>query len=83
MMMGNRLCGYGMFGGGGFMMLLLLMAIGFIFYSAFKKQSLGSNGRTLSLQKPADSEALKIAKTRLARGEISVEEFEKIRRNLL
>lgn len=66
--------GYGM-GGGSLMMLLIVLVIGVLLYVAFnqnrKKSQSGSN------------EALDVAKGRLARGEITTEEYEQIKEKLL
>lgn len=74
--------GYGMMGGGSFMMLLFLAVIGFLFYLAINKQTPNQKDAQLVSKQSADSDALMIAKTRLANGEISVEEFDQIKRNL-
>ncbi|WP_423799605.1 SHOCT domain-containing protein [Neobacillus sp. SAB-20_R2A] len=80
-MMGSGYGGFGMMGGGSFMMILFLAAIGFLFYLALNKQN---PKKVANITLPtADSEALKIVKSRLANGDISVEEFEQIKRNLL
>ncbi|PLR83677.1 SHOCT domain-containing protein [Bacillus sp. V33-4] len=73
--------GYGM-GGGSSMMLLGFVVIGILIYMLMKKQNTG-NGSYHLPQKAANSEAIEIAKSRLASGEISVEEFEQIKKNLL
>lgn len=82
-MMGHGFGGLGMMGGGSFMMILFLVAIGFLFYIALNKQAPKHKEAHISTYPAVDSEALKIAKARLARGEISVEEFEQIKKNLL
>ena len=77
--------GFGMAGGGSLMMILLIAAIGFLFYLALKKPTpdhKDANLPTQPAQPTVDSEAMKIAKNRLASGEITVEEFEQIKRNL-
>ena len=64
------------------MMLLGILAIGLLFYLILNKQNNGSG----QYQVPApqvSSEALELVKARLANGEISVEEFEQIKKNLL
>ncbi len=83
-MMGHGLGYYGGFGmGGGFMMMIIgFLAIGFLFYLALKKQNNGAGQYQVS-RPAANTEALEIAKGRLARGEISVEEFEQIKTQLL
>lgn len=83
-MMGNG-CGVfnGLgFGGGSSMMILFLAALGVIVYLAVGRKNSGSNSSVLP---PADthSDALDIAKMRLANGEITIQEFEQIRKNLL
>ena len=71
--------GFGM-GGGSLMMLVVFLAIGYLLYLAFNQNR--GNSQTLSRQSRS-SEALELAKGRLARGEITVEEFEQIKTNLL
>lgn len=73
--------GFGMMGGGSFMMILFVAVIVFLFYLAMKKQN--PPKEAFILQQIPDSEALRMAKSRLANGEISVEEFEAIKQNLL
>ncbi|MGG5253440.1 SHOCT domain-containing protein [Neobacillus sp. SM06] len=64
------------------MMILLIAAVGFVVYLALKKQPSG-NQASYPVQHSVQSEALSIAKSRLASGEITVEEFEQIKKNLL
>ncbi|MBT2679603.1 SHOCT domain-containing protein [Bacillus sp. ISL-35] len=71
--------GFGM-GGGSLMMLVVFLAIGYLLYLAFNQNR--GNSQTLSRQSMS-SEALELAKGKLARGEITVEEFEQIKTNLL
>ncbi len=71
--------GFGM-GGGSLMMLVVFLAIGYLFYLAFNQNR--GNSQTLPSQSRS-SEALELTKGRLARGEITVEEFEQIKTNLL
>lgn len=73
---------YGGFGGGSIMMLIGFIVIGVLLYLALNKNNT-SNGNTALLQPKPHSDALEIAKTRLARGEITVDEFEVIKQNLL
>lgn len=83
-MMGPGFGNYGGFGmgGGSLMMLLGFLVIGLLFYLAFNKQNNGAGNYPVS--RPAiSSEALELAKSRLARGEITLEEFEQIKKNLL
>jgi putative membrane protein len=74
--------GYGMmdgwFGGGIFMLILLavIIIVGF-----FLVHLLLSHSKTAS--RPTENAALEILKQRYARGEISHEEFEKMKANLL
>lgn len=77
--------GYGMMGGSSFMMILVIAAVGFLIYLALNKNKQTSNQKdaNLSPQNNVESEALNMAKTRLAKGEITVEEFEQIKKNLL
>jgi putative membrane protein len=84
-MMGNGFGfgGFGMMGGGLCMMVLLLIVIGFLFYMGMKKQATNQKDTNIFSQPTADSEAIKIAKSRLTSGEITVEEFEQIKKNLL
>ena len=74
--------GFGVMGGGSLMMILLIAAIGFLFYLALKKPTPDHKDVNFKAQPTVDSEALKIAKNRLASGEITVEEFEQIKKNL-
>ncbi|TCS84596.1 SHOCT domain-containing protein [Tepidibacillus fermentans] len=77
--------GFGYIGGcgigGGFgMMFFGLIIIGLIIYFIVK----GQNNHHQYVQKSVpNSEALEIAKIRLAKGEITTEEYENIRKNLL
>jgi putative membrane protein len=80
MMMGpGYFGGFGM-GGGSLMMLVVFLAIGYLLYLAFNQNR--GNSQTLSRQSRS-SEALELAKSRLALGEITVEEFEQIKTNIL
>ncbi|KXG44973.1 hypothetical protein U473_01955 [Tepidibacillus decaturensis] len=77
--------GFGAFGGcglgGGFgMMFLGLIVIGVIIYLLVKGNQ---NGTTVRNVTATNSDALEIAKSRLAKGEITTEEFENIKKNLL
>lgn len=83
MMMGPGFGYYGGFGmgGGSLMMLIVFLGIGLLFYLAFNNQNRGSN-QPISHQ-AVNTEALEIAKGWLARGEITVEEFEQIKANLI
>ncbi|MGG5253447.1 SHOCT domain-containing protein [Neobacillus sp. SM06] len=74
--------GFGMMGGGSLMMILLIAAVGFLVYLALKNQTPVHKDANVKAQPTVDSEALKIAKSRLASGEITVEEFEQIKKNL-
>lgn len=73
--------GFGMFGmGGGFVGILLLLVIGYVIYLGINNQKIGSNNGSLQ---GTNTSAIEIAKSRLASGEISFEEFEQIKRNLV
>jgi len=74
--------GFGMFGfgGGSFMMVLVLLLIGYLVYLGINSQSTGAVNRA---QPVASSDAIEIAKSRLAKGEISFEEFEQIKKNIM
>ncbi len=74
--------GYGGFGiGGGFgMMFFGIIIIGLVVYFLLK----GQNGNRFTAPQPVpNNEALDIAKSRLAKGEITTEEFETIKKSLL
>ncbi|KIY23704.1 hypothetical protein UB32_01655 [Mesobacillus subterraneus] len=73
--------GFGM-GGGSLMMLIIILAIGYLLYLAFNQNQNRGNSQTQPRQS-GSNEALEVAKARLARGEITVEEFEQIKENLL
>jgi len=73
--------GYGM-GGGVLMWIILLLIIGVVVYYFVKSKSINTNGIN-SAQEVPGPDAMKIAKTRLAKGEITAEEFEIIKKNLL
>jgi len=82
MMMGP---GYGYFGGfgmggGSLMMIIVFLAVGYLLYLAFNQNR--RSEQTLPLQS-MNNQAMDLAKGRLARGEITVEEFEKMKANLL
>lgn len=74
--------GIGMFGmgGGSIMMILVVLLIGYLFYLGMNNQKIGIQNRS---QQVTSSNALEIAKSRLAQGEISFEEFEQIKKNIL
>lgn len=74
--------GFGMFGmgGGSFMMILVFLLIGYLFYLGINNQKAGANN---SNQQAPSSNAIEIAKSRLAQGEITFEEFEQIKKNLI
>ncbi|WP_400246543.1 SHOCT domain-containing protein [Niallia sp. JL1B1071] len=74
--------GFGMFGmgGGSIMMILFGFLIGYFFYFGMNNQKLGIKRKQ---QEVTSSNALEIAKTRLAQGEISIEEYEQIKKNIL
>ena len=78
-MMGNGF--YSGFGGGP-MMLIGFIIIGVLLYLALNKQNT-SKGNVATIPPVPNSEALEIAKTRFARGEITVEQFEEIKQTLL
>ncbi|MGE6368724.1 SHOCT domain-containing protein [Planococcus kocurii] len=71
--------GWGM-GGGIWMILALLVIIGIAVYYFTKNKN--NNGFTNS-QQGTKTDALEIARTRLAKGEITTEEFEEIKKKLL
>lgn len=72
--------GFGMFGlgGGSIMMILVVFLIGYLFYLGLNNQKISTQN-----QQVTSSNALEIAKSRLAQGEISFEEFEQINKNIL
>ncbi|WP_312098673.1 SHOCT domain-containing protein [Niallia sp.] len=74
--------GFGMFGmgGGSIMMILIVLLIGYLFYLGMNNQKIGIHN---SNQQVTSSSALEIAKSRLAQGEISFEEFEQIKKSIL
>jgi len=82
MMMGAGYYGGMGMGGGFFMMFIGMIVIGLLLYFAITKQSTG-NGHMVNTQPMQHSEALEIVKLRLANGEITVEEFEQMKKNLL
>lgn len=75
--------GFGLMGGGSLLIILILVVIGLVIYFAMKKNTNGNkkDASFISSQK-TESTALDIAKSRLAKGEISLEEFEQIKKNL-
>jgi putative membrane protein len=85
MMMGQGFGNYGGYGmgGGSVMMLLGILAIGLLFYLILNKQNNNGSGQYQVSAPQVSSDALELAKSRLANGEISVEEFEQIKKNLL
>jgi putative membrane protein len=71
---------WGLFGGGWFMMILWVVVIGLIIWGVFslvKNGNLNTGGGA-----PVRREPLDIAKERYAKGEITKEELEDIKRNL-
>ncbi|MCQ6274550.1 SHOCT domain-containing protein [Bacillus sp. V3B] len=73
--------GFGM-GGGSFMMIVVILIIGIFVYMVLNKQNTGNGNNKISQPTP-NSEAIEIVKSRFARGEITVEEFEQIKKKLL
>lgn len=71
--------GYGM-GGGFFMMFIVFLAIGYLFYLALN-QNKGSVQTLPSLGR--NNQAIELAKARLAKGEITIEEYEQLKAILL
>ncbi|MDN3451744.1 SHOCT domain-containing protein [Planococcus sp. APC 3906] len=73
--------GWGMGLGGGFLVLIIIIVIaGFGIYYIVKNNNNNDFNRS---QKDSSGDAMEIAKKRFAKGEISTEEFEEIKRNLL
>ena len=70
--------GFGM-GGGSFMMILVLLAIGLLVYFAINRQ----HRESWHVSAAPNTNALELAKSRLARGEISLVEFEQIKNKLM
>jgi putative membrane protein len=75
--------GFGMMGGSSLMMVILLVPIGLLFYLVLNKQTSVHKDANISIQPANNIEALNIAKTRLANGDITIEEFEQIKNNIL
>lgn len=76
------MCAGGM-GVGLLLVLLLLAVIGYIAYRLGQSQSNGEGtGRNPGRRSERGDEALEMARIRYAKGEISREEFEQIRRDL-
>lgn len=75
--------GFGMMGGGTLMMILFLVVIGFLFFLAMNRQTPVQKNANIPPQPEINPAALEIAKSRLASGEITIEEFEQIKQNLL
>lgn len=73
--------GFGMygFGGGSFMMILIFLLIGYLIYLGIRQ----NRNNEHSNQSATSSNALDIAKSRLAKGEITIEEFEQIKKSIL
>lgn len=74
--------GWGMswgMGGGSWLIVGLFVLIGFAIYYFMKNNNNGFN----SSQKDSGTDAMEIAKKRLARGEITNVEFEEIKKSLL
>lgn len=73
--------GWGMGLGGGFLVLIIIIVIvGFGIYYIVKNNNNNDFNRS---QKDSNTDAMEIAKKRFAKGEISTEEFEEIKKNLL
>lgn len=70
--------GWGM-GGGSWLIVVLVVIIGFAIYYIMKNNNSGFT----SSKKDTGTDAMEIAKKRLARGEITNEEFEEIKKRLL
>lgn len=75
---GGMMCGGGM-ALGGLLVLVLFAVVGYIAYQFGKSKAEGSGTSTTSSR--AD-DALEAARMRYARGEITSEEYEKLRRDL-
>lgn len=69
--------GYGMMGGGAIMMFFWVILLGVLIYFALKNSK--SNP---SISPSRGLDAMEIAQSRLAKGEISIEEFEQIKNAL-
>ncbi|MDQ0428570.1 putative membrane protein [Planomicrobium stackebrandtii] len=77
-MMGSE---WGMGVGGGFWMLIgLIVIVGFAIYFIVKNNNNNDLNRS---HKDSSTDAMEIAKNRLAKGEITTEEFEEIKKRLL
>ncbi|ANU15275.1 SHOCT domain-containing protein [Planococcus halocryophilus] len=72
--------GWGM-GGGSWLIAGLVVLIGFAIYYFMKNNN--NNNSFNSSQKDSSTDAMEIAKKRLARGEITNAEFEEIKKRLL
>lgn len=69
--------------GGGFgMMFIGILVIGLIIYLVLKGQN-NQNGISSNNTSSSNANALDIAKNRLAKGEITAEEFENIKKTLI
>ncbi|MFG6116889.1 SHOCT domain-containing protein [Halobacillus sp. MO56] len=64
------------------MMIILFLFIAFLIYTAANKNGNGQQS-FVPQQASGSSEAIDIAKNRLSKGEITVEEFEQLKKNLL
>lgn len=69
-------------GGGLTMMILFILTIAVVVYLLINRQY-ASGERYIHPQPVVNLDALEMAKCRLAKGEITVEEFEQIKKNLL
>lgn len=67
------------FGGGSFMMIVIILLTGYLIYLGVNNQQQSIQNRN---ERQNDTDALEIAKARLARGEITTEEFEQIKQQI-
>ena len=76
--------GWGM-GGGFWVLIILVVIVGFGIYYLVKNNNNNKNNNNdfSRSQKDSSADAMEIAKNRLAKGEITTEEFEEIKKKLL
>ncbi|WP_182200965.1 SHOCT domain-containing protein [Paraliobacillus salinarum] len=67
------------FGGGSFMMIVIILLVGYLIYLGVNNQQSSTQNRN---DQQNNSDALEIAKSRLARGEITAEEYEQIKQQI-
>jgi putative membrane protein len=79
---GFGICGFGTMGGASLMMILFLVVVGFLFYLILKKPAANQKDANNFTHPAVEADPLNILKSRLASGEITIQEFEQIKKTI-